>query len=153
MTYVDTLLVDGTDVAALPGVIAVDFIDGLFAPGTTRGDDDEIPRRDGALGAANLPRAKYLITVPVWVMGATTADLVTNLAALGPLVRGTGGLVTLTRRLTTSGGHVDHTAAGRFATGLTPTGERNREAVALDLQFYNLDGAWTSDGGTTWLVP
>jgi hypothetical protein len=153
VTYVDTLLIDGTDVDALPGVIAVDYIDGLFAPGTTRGDDDEIPRRDGAVGAPNLPRAKYLITVPLWVSGATTADLNTSLAALGPAVRGTTGLVTLTRRLTTSGGHVDHTAAGRFATGLTPTGERNHEAVALQLQWYNLDGAWTPDSGSTWLVP
>jgi len=153
VTYVDTLLIDGTDVAALPGVRRVGFIDGLYAPGAVRGDDDVIPGRQGQLGVAGLPLERYLITVPVWVSAVDTATLNTNLAALGLVVRGTGGLVSLTRRLTTSGGHVDHTAAGRFATGLTPTGERNRQAVALDLQFYNLDGAWTSDGGTTWLVP
>lgn len=151
MAYVDTLLIDGTDVEALPGVIAVDYIDGLFAPGTTRGDDDIIPGRRGQLGVGGLPLDRYLITVPLWVSGANTATLNSNMAALGLVVRGTGGLVTLTRRLTSSGGHVDHTAAGRFATGLTPTGERNHEAVALQLQWYNLDGAWWD--GTTWLVP
>jgi hypothetical protein len=152
VTFIDTLLIDGTDVAALPGVIAVDFIDGLYAPGARRGDDDDVPGRDGSLGA-ELPLAKYLITVPVWVKGATTAELNSNLRTLGPLVTGSRGLVTLTRRLDNGAGYDEHTAAGRFATGLTPTGERNQTAVALELQFYNLDGAWFDSGTSTWLVP
>lgn len=148
MTFIDTLLIDGTDVAALPGVIAVDYIDGLYAPGARRGDDDEIPGLDGALGA-QLPLAKYLITVPVWVSGATTAALNSNLRSLATAVTGTRGLVTLSRHLDNGAGYDTHTAPGRFATGLTPTGERNHVAVQLDLQFYNLAGAWFSSGAPT----
>lgn len=150
MTFIDTILIDGTDVAALPGVIAVDYIDGLYAPGTARGDDDSIANADGWIGS-KLPLDKYLITVPLWVAGATTGELNSNLAALGLIVRGDRGLVTLSRRLDNGAGYDTHTAPGRFAGGLTPTGERNHEALALDLQFYNLRGAWLD--GTTWLVP
>lgn len=150
MAYTDTLLIDDTDVRDLPGVFAVDFIDGLYAPGDPRGDDDEIPTRNGALGAA-LPLAKYLITVSMGVKGATTAELNDNLASIAVTCRGVAGngLVTLSRRLARTGGTQTHTADGRFATGLKLT-QANWSAGGLQLQFYNLSGAWFD--GTSWVL-
>lgn len=151
MAYTDTLLIDGTAVEDLPGVFAVDFIDGLYAPGDPRGDDDDIPTAWGSLGAS-LPVAKYLITVSLGVKGPTTAELNDNLAAIGVTCRGTGGdgLVALSRRLARTGGTQTHTADGRFAGGLKLT-QANWSAGGLQLQFYNLSGGWFD--GSTWLVP
>src|SRR5438309_1596874 len=113
MSYLNTLLIDGHDVAGLPGVFAVSEIDGLFAPGTTRGDDDPIPGADGQLGHG-LPVDKYLITVTLWVGGTSTANLNANVKAIAPLVTGARGLVTLTRKLDNGAGFDSHTADGRF---------------------------------------
>lgn len=149
MSYIDTLLIDGTDVRSLPGVFAVGFIDGLYAPGTRRDADDVIPGADGVTGA-QVPLDKYLITVPIWISGATTAALNANVRAIGPLVTGTRGLVTLTRHLDNGAGYDTHTAPGRFATGLTLS-MVNLTQGSMDLQFYNLRGAWLD--GTDWIVP
>lgn len=147
MTYLNTLLIDGTDVYDLPGVFAVDFIDGLDAPGTTRGDDDVIPGADGQLGHG-LPVDRYLITVPLWVQGTSAADLNANVRAIGPLVTGARGLVTLTRKLDNGAGFDSHTAPGRFATGLGLS--RVSDTVgSMDLQFYNLNGRWFD--GSAWI--
>lgn len=149
MSYGDTLLIDGTDVRALPGVVAVGFIDGLYAPGTRRGDDDTIPGRQGQLGVL-LPADKYLITVPISVAGSTTAQLNANLHSIGSAVAGSGGLVTLTRKLANGSGFDSHTANGRFVQGLQFT-LMNWTTAQTDLQFYNLDGAWWT--GTSWRLP
>src|SRR5206468_12737230 len=97
MSFLDTLLVNGHDVRALTGVTIVGTME-LFAPGDFRGDHQELPGRDAAVGVA-LPRAKYILHVPVRIAGATRGERNDNLRALGPLLRGSTGLVTLKRRI------------------------------------------------------
>lgn len=147
MTLVDTLLVNGVDVQSLAG-ITVTRLD-LFAPGLRRGSDDVVPGRRGQVGAALVYDA-YAFSVEILVSGSTHAEMVANLAAVGAALATSTGLVTLTRRLSTSGGHVDHTASGRYV-GITAVELLNTESAQTELQFVQLDGAWNT--GTAWLVP
>ncbi len=153
MTDVDnTLLIDGHDVRTLPGVVVAGPLD-LFAPGDRRGNDDVIPNRQGELGAA-LPLAKFIVRIPIRVNGDTPDEFVANVLGLGPLIGGlaAGGLVTLTRHIVTASGFVEHTAKGRFITGLA-LGMGNPWTGTTELQYYNLDAAWWDPTTSAWLVP
>ena len=146
----DTLIVDGVDVQSLTG-ITVTRLD-LFAPGTRRGSDDVIPGRQGVVRAPKIYDA-YAFSVEILVEGATRAEMVANLAAAGAAIGGgSDGDVTLTRRLSTTGGYVDHNANGEFV-GWTAIDLLNPQTGATELQFLNTSGAWTPDSGVTWLVP
>jgi hypothetical protein len=155
MTYYspiqDTLLFDGTDLRAISGVI-VNSLDGMFAPGTRRGQNDVVPRRRGQVGA-QLPYDAYNFEIPITVLAATRHAMLTVLAAVGAALQGTGGLGTLERRLDNGvGGYVSHTAAGQFSA-FNSISTLNAFTANTVLTFVNLDGAWTPDSGTTWLVP
>jgi hypothetical protein len=149
-----TILIDGHDVRALTGVSVVGYINGWFAPGTRRGSSDVVADADGELGAA-LPLAAYLLRIPIQVQGATEDAMVTNLLALGALIGGTttGGLVSLTRRhVPASGPTVDHTAPGRFVTGLADA-ILNPQTGRSELQYYQLKGYWLDPATSNRLVP
>lgn len=150
MAFLDTLLVNGHDLRAMDGIRIVGYME-LFAPGDRRGDDSIVPGARGELGS-QLPLAKYIFHVPIQVMGNTRGERNDNLRVLGSIVSGTGGLVTLTRRIATGSGsgYVEHTAPGRFITGLTPT-LLNHVTGRTELQFYNLKGAWFN--GSFWTIP
>jgi len=151
MTLADTLLFDGTDIQSISGVVVNDM-SGLFAPGTRRGSHDTIPGRGGQLGA-QLPYDAYSFAVPITVLGSTRYEMLTALTAVGAALAGTNGLGTLERRLDDgSGGYVAHTAAGQFAS-FNSFSLLNPATGQTELTFVNLDGAWTPDSGTTWLVP
>lgn len=146
-SYVDTLLVDGTDIQSLSGV-AVTSLTGLLAPGIRRGSPDVIPGRQGQLGA-QLVYDAYPFSIPIIVFGGTGTDLqrraamIANLTAAIAAVGGqsTGGLVVLKRRLAKVGGGYDtHTANGQFVR-MNMT-EPNFETGQTELQFVNLDGSW-----------
>lgn len=161
MTYADTLLVDGTDLSTLTGVTITDLT-GLFAPGTRRGADDVIPGRRGQVGA-QLPYDAYAFTIPVLLddgyptggglaLNLRRGVFLSHLRTLATALDGTNGLVTLTRRLTSTDGtgYYTHTAAGRYV-GTTAIAMLNPAAGTTELQFVNLDGAWYD--GAAWLVP
>lgn len=156
--HVDTLIVDGTDLQSLTGIVAQD-LSGLFAPGTRRGSNDVIPGRDGQLGAA-LPLDAYSFSIPILVDGGTDPDpvarravMVANLRAAMAAIWGgsNGGLVALSRRLGKVGGGYDtHTCSGQFVT-LNSFSLLNFDNGKTDLEFINLNGAWLD--GSTWIVP
>ena len=150
MSFLDTLLVDGTDLRSLSYIKIVGVMD-LFAPGDLRGPLLQVPRVDGDR-AAPLPRASYILHVPVQISGATRGERNDNLRALGPLMYGDRGIVTLTRRIATGDGgdYAEHTAPGQFITGLSAAW-LNHVTGRTELQFYNLKGGWWD--GSTWLVP
>lgn len=148
MSVLSTLLVDGVDIRSLAGIIVTRM--DLSAPGTRRGSADTIPGRQGQLGA-RLPYDAYVFAVTITVIGASEAEYVTRLAAVGAAVAGDSGLVALARRLPTSGGgYVQHTANGQFAGGLS-FDLLNPVSGETELSFINLSGAWWN--GSTWLVP
>lgn len=152
-----TLLVGGTDIRTLTGVKIVGQMN-LFAPGTRRGAADVIPGRRGQLGA-ELPWDAYAFSVFITVGDkdgnpcGTQAQMTVNLAAIGTLLAGTNGLVTLERHLAAiGGGTTAMTAEGQFVAGLNLSTSRLNFGQA-ELQFINLSGAWTPDAGTNWVVP
>lgn len=151
MTALRTLLVAGTDLRSWTGVnlLRAD----LFAPGTRRGSHDTIAGKQGQLGAEMVYDA-YSFAVVLEVTGANEAQTITRFRTIGTAVKGTNGLVTLERRLPNSGGTFDaSTAAGQFA-GFSDIREiSGNTSLTTTLNFVNLDGAWTPDSGTTWLVP
>lgn len=148
----DTLLFAGTDLRAVGGVI-VNSLDGMFAPGTRRGQNDVIPGRRGQLGA-ELPYDAYNFDIPITILAATRHGMLTVLAAVGAALAGTNGLGTLERRLDDgAGGYVSHTAAGQF-TSFNSYSTLNAVSSTTVLSFVNLDGAWFSSGApTTPIVP
>lgn len=151
MSSPNTLLVGGNDLRTLTGIHIIGDMR-LFAPGTRRGSNDVIPGRRGQVGA-ELPYDSYAFSVSVMVLGATREAMVANLAAVGVILAGTNGLVTLERKMAKVGGGTDDmTAAGQFVTGLD-LALLNYQTGQTELQFVNLDGAWTPDSGTTWVVP
>jgi hypothetical protein len=85
------------------------------------------------------------------LLGATRGERNDNLRAIGPLLRGTTGLVTLKRRIATGSGesYAEHTANG--ATSAACPVDHQPHTGATELQFYNLSGAWWD--GSQWLVP
>lgn len=148
---VDTILIDGHNVRALTGCRVVGLIDGIYAPGTRRGDpaDGVVGGADGALGSQR-PLDYYIITIPLWVEGATSGARNANLRALGPLLTGTNGLVTISRVIDTATTPDTHTAPGQFITGLSPQ-QMNSRTGRINLQYYQLAGFWL--GGSTKYVP
>lgn len=151
MTSPKTLIVDGTDLRTLDGVIVTDpnFLS-LYAPGTRRGGHDVIPGERGQLGA-ELPVDAYNFAVGVAVSGTDEADLEQNLHALASACAGTNGLVSLERRMAKVGGGYDtHTASGAF-NGFANFNAPGELDIEVDLQFVNLDGAWYN--GTFWQFP
>lgn len=144
-TLPDTLLVDGTDVQSLTGIIVTSLE--LWAPGDRKGENVHTSGRRGAIGVPKV-YAEYEFSVGIVVEGTSRYDMITNLNAVGAILDGDGGLVTLTRRLSTSGGHVDHTAAGQFNSGLAAA-ILNEVTGQTELSFTNLDGCWFASGAPT----
>lgn len=152
-TLVDTLLVDGDDIQAIPGVV-VESLDGLLADAPYRGDNLTLPGRPGEIGVAKV-RGAYTFDVLVALVpddedGATAtteaarrAQFLVNLDALRALFP--TNLVTLTRRLTTADGYADSTCNAEYVpdTAFVCLNPTNGRTV---LQFVNLDGGWTPEG-------
>jgi hypothetical protein len=153
MSWGNSLRIGGTKVENFPGRYTVDVIDGFWAPGGRRGDDYEIPGRNGSYGA-RLPYDRYLISISMFVMGATLDEFNSNVIALGQIFRASpenSGRIGLERRLYRGPGEwVAHTAQGRWATGMNLQMVNHTYARA-DLQIYNLSGAWWN--GSNWIVP
>lgn len=147
----NTLLVDGQDLRDIDGLLIAGDMN-LYAPGARKGDDIDLPYRRGSIAVTGLQYAAYTFSIPVIVKGADRAERETIVRGLGTLFAGTDGLVTLERRMDNGAGYDAHTAAGRFIDGLAFSLLNDRTAQT-ELQFKNLDGAWSPDGGTTWLVP
>jgi hypothetical protein len=155
----DTLIVGSTDLQSLDGIMLGD-LSGLFAPGTRRGSNDVIPGLRGHVGAEKVYDA-YAFAIPVTILpqnssgvvpstyAARRALMITNLRALSALLAGTNGLVSLTRRLSKTGGGYDtHTANGEFIAhnGFSLL---NETTGRTELQFVNLSGAWFDAGAPT----
>lgn len=157
----DTLLINGTDLKSLPGVVLAD-LSGLLAPGRRRGEDLRIPGRNGVIGVADLPYAEYSFDVQIRVLPhnvdgsipdgvqARRAKMLANLSAVAVLL--SPGLVTLTRRVSDgASSYAEHTAAGRFVDGLQAA-LYNPVTGRTVLQFINLDGCWR-DSSDAIVVP
>lgn len=160
-TLPDTLLINGTDLQSIAGIVVEDF-SGLFAPGRRRGDDIPIPYANGATGVPNLPYEAYTFDIPVVVLesdgsGNTPstdygrrAQMIANLRSVATAI-GTTGLVTLTRRLANAGGTYDsHTCSARYLDGLGME-LLNYHTGRTVLSFLNLDGCWYD--GAVAMVP
>lgn len=149
MAFLDTLLIDGHDIRAMTGVRVVGFME-LFAPGDRRGDPDVIPGKNGELEAP-LPRAKYVMSVPIRVLGATRGERNDNLRALAAICEGNQGIVPLWRRIATGSGddYVQHTTTGQFITGVSLS-LLNDTTGTTELQFYNMRGGWWD--GSAWIL-
>ena len=149
MTLPDTLLINGTDLQMLCTV--TDFSN-LRAPGTRRGSNLTYPN---ARGDAYLPKvyAAYQFDIPIALTGddATSSLLDRRIAFNAAFDALTAvldvGLVTLTRRLaTTGGGYVEHTADGEYLSGLAVK-MANPIAGTTILEFGNLTGCWLDGSG------
>jgi hypothetical protein len=156
MSFLDTVLIDDHEARSLPGASVVGKIDGIRSPVTRRGGDDQtIPGENGDLPTP-LPVDKYLITIPLRIWGASRGERNDNLTALALLIGGfaAGGVVALKRRIATGSAdaYLEHSAPGRFATGLS-IDVMNPNTGAITLQYYQLKGLWSDDGGTTWTLP
>lgn len=144
----NTILVNTLDVYELPGCEVVGEIEGIFAPGERRGDDDPIPGADGEL-LAELPLAAYIITIPLRIFGATGGLRNANIRNLSALLSGwdRNGLVDLERRIENPDGSFDPgTAPGRFITGLSPN-VVNPTSGRTSLKYKQGAGFWLN--GTT----
>jgi hypothetical protein len=138
------------DIRSLPRMV-VNRLD-IRAPGTRRGGPDPIPGRRGAL-RAELPLAEYSFSVAITLLGNNEADYEAALAAVGAQLQGTNGLLDLARHIPNGGGGYDiHTAEGMFY-GANSWGLLNPVTGQTELQFVNTSGAWSPDGGSTWLLP
>lgn len=155
MAFLDTLLVNGHDLRALPYWEVVGSIDGLRSPLLRRGEHGLIPGRRGRVPTP-LVLDYYPITVPGRIYGATRGERNDNLTDLLSLVSGLGasGLVDLERRIAT-GAADDHLAA--TAPGSSNPGYSwaiiNPNTGATALMYYQMTGLWSDDGGTTWTLP
>lgn len=146
VTSAGTLSIRGSSYLRVVGTI-----DGLFAPGTQRGDDGPpIVDADGD-ELAILPLSSYIIRVPVWITGATRGQRNDNLRALTAAIMADGGLGTLIREIAKGTGSSYDTAQapGRFITGLTPQIMSPRNG-ATELQFKQAKGRWSIDSGATY---
>lgn len=150
MTYYgplpDTLLVDGTDLQSIAGIIVTN-LDGLLAPGTRKGENVPISGRRGVIGVPKVYDA-YEFGVGIRVEGDDRAAMLATLATLSAVLDGDGGLVTLTRRLVSGSSYVEQTAAGEFVDGLQ-VALLNGWTGDTELQFVNLDGCWFASAAPT----
>lgn len=154
----DTLLFDDVDLQALPG-IAVRDLSGLLAPGTRRGENVPIPRRNGVIGVPKV-YDEYEFSIPITVLAededgvepaspqARRALMLSNLAAVAAALEGDGGLGTLKRRLSNGTTYDEHTANGEFVSGLQ-VALLNFRTGQTELQFVNNDGCWFSAAAPT----
>lgn len=149
MSFLDTILIDGQDVRSVTGWQVVGII-GHQATGDRRGDDDDVPGRDGSLGAI-LPIAKNIIRVSFRISGATRGERNDNWRnGIALLDGGANGLCSIARRVAkgSSSGYDEHTTDGRYLTG-SNLGVMNPYTGQCDLQYYNLRGRWWT--GSIWL--
>ena len=146
----DTLLINGVDVRAQTGIIVKgDLASILYPPGTLRGSNPVVPGARGEIGA-DLPLAAYQGDVVLRVKGATRAVKTTNLRAFLAVIRSSSlsALCTLERRLDNGSGYDVSTAHGQIVGD--PFTLWNPYVGLVQVTIKNLDGAWTTDGGTTW---
>lgn len=146
----DTLLIDATDLRALPWLGILGDL-GLRGPANRRGDDTTIPFLDGDLETPNLPIASYTWDITVRINGATRGERNAHLDALGEVLDGAAGdgLVTFTRKLANSAdtGQVEFTTRGRcYSTDMFKL--YNPWSGVTVLHLKNIRGRWkrTSDG-------
>lgn len=137
----DTLLINGTDIATVTGLVVTDF-SGLHADGPYRGDNIVLPGSAGQVSYEKV-RDAYPFDLPVVLTGDTRQQFIDRLAALRALMDGSN-LVTLTRRLTDAGmtGYVDTTCNAEYVAG-TAVNLLNASNGRTVLEFINLDGAWS----------
>lgn len=144
MTLPDTLLIAGVDIQTVPGLVVEKFF-GLHRDGPYRGSNITLPGRPGQVGVPKL-RDAFTFDVGVVVLPAVgtanaRADFCANLATLFARMTA-GGLMTLTRRLSTVGGYADSTCNGEYAGG-SAVDMLNPVSGRTVLTFSNLDGFWT----------
>lgn len=150
MSYLKTLLVNGTDIRSLTGIRVLHM--DLRAPGTRRGSTEPIPGVRGQI-VGDLPLDAYNFTVGILLNGSDEAVWTENLAAVcAVLCDVSTPKVTLERRLPASGmsPYKAMTARGMFTGGLNPTMFPGLVSGQTELQFANLDGAWWDAGTSTW---
>jgi hypothetical protein len=153
MTGSATLLVNSVDLRTATGVKVVSSIlQAVMAPGTLRGSNDAPAGRRGQIGA-DLPLDAFIMEFQLQVAGASPHVMISNLRAFLWAIRGSSlsSLCTLERRLD-NGTTYDATTAHGQITGNAVTA-LNHITGRTTLEIVNLDGAWTTDGGTTWVFP
>lgn len=149
----DTLLVDGTDIKALSGVV-VNSID-YFAPAKRRGDNDTVPGRQGQIGHSKpLDSFSFSANITVKVTSGATVNLrrvnmVANLRAFMKSCRGDGGQVLLQRVLMTGESSTTTTEALGEFVGANSFSLLNYQTGKTEVEFINLDGAWSDTAYTT----
>ena len=139
MSLPDTLLINGTDLRSIPRLIIRD-ISGLLTEAPYRGDNETIPGMPGEVGTVKVAGA-FTFDIPVTLLGTTRADFLSILASVRALA--STNLVTLTRRLSTSGGYADTSCAGEYLAGTAVEMLAFMPAAGrTTLSFRNLDGGW-----------
>ena len=117
----DTLLINGTDIATVAGLVVTDF-SGLHQDGPYRGDNLTIAGMPGAVSYVKV-RDAYAFDLGVSLVGDTRQDFLDALDGLRALI-GADNLCTLTRRLTSTalGGYTDTTCGTTYvtSTAITP---------------------------------
>ncbi len=137
---VDTLLINGTDIMTVPGLVVTDF-SGMHSDGPYRGENLTVPGMPGAVSYAKV-RDVYAFDIGVALTGDTRQDFLDCLAGLRALMP--SNLVTLTRRLTDSGmfGYYDDNCSAEYVAGTAVT-LLNANTGRTTLEFLNLSGGWS----------
>lgn len=138
MTW-ETVLVDGEDISAL-GARVIRVWDGAHTDAPEVGDALDIPGRDGVQEVARTFDATVL-TLGLKLRADVLLTGYNDLKRALVMLCKPGQQITLTRRLSFSTGNEEHTAPGRYLSGLTPT--LATPAIGMHtLSFMVLSGVW-----------
>lgn len=137
-THPDTLLIDGTDLAAAARIVQV--WEGVHVTPGNRGSGLVIPDRDGMVDF-DRPFGANTLSLGLLLRGSSDVTGFNDAyRTLRRLVK-PGRQVTLTRRQSFTTGTEDHTAAARYLDGLNPTLLTPADGKMV-LNFTILDGLW-----------
>lgn len=131
----DTLLINGTNLLSIDGVVVTDF-SGVHVDGPYRGENLVVPGMPGAVSYAKV-RDAYTFDIGIGMVADDRAGFLTCLNAIRALMP--TNLVTLGLTLTGSSWYCTAEYIANTAVNLL-----NPNTGRTSLEFINLDGAWTS---------
>ena len=143
----ETLLVGGTDIASL--AVITDW-SGVMSSGPVGGEPVTVPLRRGAYYAVG-EREPYTWDLPLSVVADDLPSLHSKLSSLAALLDTSRGAVTVTRRVSYTGGNVEQEARSALVSGWSPV-YTGTNGVRLPLAVTNLDGCWYSATAATGTV-
>jgi hypothetical protein len=132
---VDTLYINGVDIATVPGLVVTDF-SGVHLDGPYRGDNFTIPGMPGQVSYTKV-RDAYSFDIGVAFTGDTRAEFLASLNGLRALMPTNLNLLSLI--LTGSAWYCHAEYVANTAISLL-----NPANGTTTLEFINLDGAWAS---------